>query len=131
MFRAGSERPGQDEAASARRGRIAHLGEGMPRRTSATPSERATMSEIAAAAGVSVPTVSRVVNGRPDVAPRTRRKIEELLRQRRYTVRRAASEAHIGLIDLVFVDLGNSWSMEILAGVEETAHRAGKGVVVS
>jgi LacI family transcriptional regulator len=30
------------------------------------------MSEIAAAAGVSVPTVSKVVNGRPDVATGTR-----------------------------------------------------------
>ena len=44
-------------------------------------SRRATMSEIAAAAGVSVPTVSKVVNGRPDVAPGTREPIEELLRR--------------------------------------------------
>ena len=74
------------------------------------------MSEIAAAAGVSVPTVSRVVNGRPDVAPDTRQKVEELLRQRRYTLRRGGQRTQAGLIDLVFVDLGSSWAMEILAG---------------
>jgi LacI family transcriptional regulator len=89
------------------------------------------MSEIAAAAGVSVPTVSRVVNGRPDVAPGTRQKVEELLRQRSYTLRRGGQRAQVGLIDLVFIDLGSPWSMEILAGVEEVAHRAGSGVVVS
>ena len=80
---------------------------------------------------MSVPTVSRVVNGRPDVAPDTRQKVEELLRQRRYTLRRGGQRTQAGLIDLVFVDLGSSWAMEILAGVEEVAHRAGAGVVVS
>jgi DNA-binding LacI/PurR family transcriptional regulator len=39
------------------------------------------MSEVAAAAGVSVPTVSKVVNGRPDVSKDTRERIEKLLRQ--------------------------------------------------
>src|SRR5215475_923146 len=92
---------------------------------------RATMAEIADAAGVSVPTVSRVVNGRPDVAPGTRQRVEDLLRQRSYTLRRGGQRAHVGLIDLVFVDLGSPWAMEILAGVEEVAHRAGSGVVVS
>ncbi|GIH17945.1 LacI family transcriptional regulator [Rugosimonospora africana] len=89
------------------------------------------MSEIAAAAGVSVPTVSKVVNGRPDVAAGTREKVEALLRQRGYQPRRARPEHRIGLIDLVFVDLGSPWAMEILAGVEEVTHRAGTGVVVS
>jgi LacI family transcriptional regulator len=89
------------------------------------------MSEIAAAAGVSVPTVSKVVNGRPDVAPGTRQAIEELLRQRGYSSPRTRPANRVGLIDLVFVDLGSPWAMEILAGVEEITHRAGIGVVVS
>jgi LacI family transcriptional regulator len=89
------------------------------------------MSEIAAAAGVSVPTVSKVVNGRPDVATSTRERVELLLRQRGYQPRRARPGHRVGLIDLVFVDLGSPWAMEILAGVEEVSHRAGTGVVVS
>ncbi len=89
------------------------------------------MSEIAAAAGVSVPTVSKVVNGRPDVAPATRQRVEALLRQHSYRPRRARPASRVGLIDLVFVDLGSPWAMEILTGVEEVAYGAGTGVVVS
>jgi LacI family transcriptional regulator len=89
------------------------------------------MSEIAAAAGVSVPTVSKVVNGRPDVAPETRERIEGLLREHSYQPRRSRSSSRVGLIDLIFVNLGSPWAMEILAGVEEVAHRHGTAVVVS
>jgi LacI family transcriptional regulator len=92
---------------------------------------RATMSEIAAEAGVSVPTVSKVLNGRRDVAQATRERVEALLRLRSYQPRRGAPARTVGLIDVVFVDLGSPWAMAILAGVEEIAHRAGTGVVVS
>ena len=92
---------------------------------------RATMAEVAAAAGVSVPTVSKVVNGRPDVAADTRRRVEEVLRDQGYSLPHARPRDRVGLIDLVFVDLGGPWAMEILAGVEEVTHRAGTGVVVS
>ena len=39
-----------------------------------------TVATIARLAGVSPPTVSKVLNGRPGVAPNTRRRVEELLR---------------------------------------------------
>lgn len=42
----------------------------------------ATLAIIAAEAGVSLPTVSKVVNGRPDVAPATRLRVERLLDDR-------------------------------------------------
>ena len=64
---------------------------------------RATMAEVAAAAGVSVPTVSKVVNGRPDVAEATRRRVEEVLRERGYSLPHTRSRDRVGLIDLVFV----------------------------
>jgi LacI family transcriptional regulator len=91
---------------------------------------RATMSEIAAATGVSIATVSKVVNGRPDVAARTRQRVEEMLRKRSYRPRRPHT-GKVGLIDLVFVSLGSPWAMQILTGVEEVAYRHGSGVVVS
>ncbi|MCI4065911.1 LacI family DNA-binding transcriptional regulator [Micromonospora sp. R77] len=94
--------------------------------------QRATLQEIAAAAGVSIPTVSKVLNGRPDVAPTTRQRVQDLLDQRGYTARRAAGPAGgAGLIDLVLKDLGSPWAMQIIDGVEELAYRAGMGVVVS
>ena len=42
---------------------------------------RVTITAIAREAGVSVPTVSRVLNGRSDVSPHTRERVEELLRR--------------------------------------------------
>jgi LacI family transcriptional regulator len=89
-----------------------------------------TISSIAAEAGVSVPTVSRVLNGRSDVAPQTRARIEQLLREHGYRKpRRRGTRA--GLIDLVFNDLDSPWSLEIVRGVEETANQSGAGTVVS
>lgn len=42
-------------------------------------SGRATIKEVAAAAGVSTQTVSRVINGRPDVSPTTRRRVQSVI----------------------------------------------------
>ncbi len=92
---------------------------------------RPTLAEIAGEAGVSVSTVSKVINGHLDVAAETRRQVERLLEQHRYQQRRHRKRRPVGLIDLVFLDLGSPWAMEILTGVEEVAHDAGFGVVVS
>lgn len=96
-----------------------------------SPSRDVTISAIAAEAGVSAPTVSRVLNGRGDVAPATRERIEKLLRTHGYRRRGRRSREHVGLIDLVFNDLDSPWAVEIIRGVEDVAHQAGAGVVVS
>jgi LacI family transcriptional regulator len=97
------------------------------------PEERGkvTITEIARQAGVSVPTVSRVVNGRSDVAPGTRARVEDLLRRHGYRKRASAAGARAALLDLVFNDLDSPWAVEIIRGVEEVAHAAGVGTVVS
>ncbi|GAA2527701.1 MULTISPECIES: LacI family DNA-binding transcriptional regulator [Streptomyces] len=92
---------------------------------------RVTITEIARRAGVSVPTVSRVVNGRSDVSPRTRARVEDLLRRHGYRKRPTASSSRAALLDLVFDDLDSPWAVEILRGAEEVAHGAGVGTVVS
>ncbi|MFD8234109.1 LacI family DNA-binding transcriptional regulator [Streptomyces sp. NPDC059696] len=92
---------------------------------------RVTISEIARQAGVSVPTVSRVVNGRSDVSPQTRARVEDLLRRHGYRRRPAAPGTRAALLDLVFDDLDSPWAVEIIRGVEEAAHAAGTGTVVS
>ncbi|MFG1604631.1 LacI family DNA-binding transcriptional regulator [Actinoplanes sp. NPDC049265] len=93
---------------------------------------RVTIAAIAAEAGVSVPTVSRVLNGRTDVAPQTREKVEELLSAHGYQ-RRASRQRPGGaaLIDLVFNDLDSPWAVELIRGVEEVTHAAGVGTVIS
>ncbi|WP_079083687.1 LacI family DNA-binding transcriptional regulator [Streptomyces longwoodensis] len=95
------------------------------------PRGKVTITAIAREAGVSVPTVSRVVNGRSDVAPGTRARVEDLLRRHGYRRRSPAPSAGAALLDLVFHDLDSPWAVEILRGVEEVAHTAGVGTVVS
>jgi LacI family transcriptional regulator len=92
---------------------------------------KVTITEIAREAGVSVPTVSRVVNGRSDVSPATRARIEDLLHRHGYQRRPAATAERAALLDLVFNDLDSPWAVEIIRGVEEVAHEAGVGTVVS
>ncbi|MBT8227259.1 MAG: LacI family DNA-binding transcriptional regulator [Dactylosporangium sp.] len=90
-----------------------------------------TITAIAREAGVSVPTVSRVVNGRSDVSPQTRERVEELLRLHGYRRRAVRSSERANLIDLVFNDLDSPWAVEIIRGVEDVTHAAGVGTVVS
>jgi LacI family transcriptional regulator, galactose operon repressor len=92
---------------------------------------RVTIADIAGEAGVSVPTVSRVLNGRMDVAPDTRDRVEELLKQHDYRRRGTPRGGQANLIDLVFNDLDSPWAVEIIRGVEDVAHDVGVGVVVS
>ena len=47
-------------------------------------SARVTVAEIAASAGVSVATVSKVLNQRSDVAPETRARVKALLAEQHY-----------------------------------------------
>ena len=80
---------------------------------------RTTLAAIAAEAGVSLPTVSKVVNGRPDVAPATRARVEQLLDQHQYTRNGLRRQRRSGLIDVVFAGLDSPWAVEILRGIEE------------
>ncbi len=91
----------------------------------------ATIASIAAEAGVSVPTVSKVLNGRPDVAASTRARVEAALERHQYRRRRSAPSTPTPLIDLVFHQLDSAWSIEIIRGVEEAAGEAKVGVVLS
>lgn len=97
----------------------------------ASDGHRVTISTIADEAGVSVPTVSRVLNGRSDVAPRTRERVDELLHRHGYRRRSAASRSEAGLIDLVFDDLDSPWAVEIIRGAEMVAQEGAVGTVVS
>ncbi len=92
---------------------------------------RVTIAHIADAAGVSVPTVSKVVNGRADVAPETRERVERMLHEHGYVRPAPARESRAQLLDVVFNELESPWAMEIIKGVEEVARENGLGVVLS
>jgi DNA-binding LacI/PurR family transcriptional regulator len=93
--------------------------------------KRVTIARIADAAGVSVPTVSKVVNGRADVAPETRERVERLLHEHGYRRPAATPDTRAQLLDVVFNELESPWAMEIIKGVEEVGREHGLGVVLS
>ena len=47
-----------------------------------------TLQQIAERAGVSTPTISKVLNGRPDVAPATRERVLQVLHEQQYLLPR-------------------------------------------
>ncbi len=107
--------PGPAEAVAARAG-----GRG----------QRPTLAAVAARAGVSLPTVSKVVHGRPDVAPATRARVERLLNELRYRRPGGRRGRRAGLVDVIFNGLDSPWAVEILRGIEEwcSAHAMGTAV---
>ena len=112
--------------ADAQRGR---RGDGRRRRVVDPP--RVTLASIAAAAGVSLPTVSKVVNGRSDVSPGTRARVERLLADHHYLRPGRRATRRAGLVDLIFNQLDSPWAVEILGGVEGFFASHHRGVVVS
>jgi DNA-binding LacI/PurR family transcriptional regulator len=104
----------------------------MGRTARASATAGPTLAVVAREAGVSVPTASKVVNGREDVAPETRRRVTEALDRLGY-VRRPRFDAakSPGMVDLVVHSLDSSWSGAVLHGVEGAAYDAGLDVVVS
>lgn len=89
-----------------------------------------TIAEIAAEAGVSVPTVSKVLNGRKGVSPRTRAQVEQLLAEHGYQRRRRTGRRS-GLVDFVISSLDTQWAAALLRGAQHEAARLGVDLVVT
>jgi LacI family transcriptional regulator len=94
---------------------------------------RTTLAAVARLAGVSVPTVSKVVNGRSDVAPHTRSRVQELLHQQVYVtpVVRRVDDAERPTIEVQFEGDLKSYVAEALEGIVDTAAELGVAVVIS
>ncbi len=92
--------------------------------------DRVTLAELAEKAGVSLATASKVLNGRSDVAPATRARVEGLLDEHGYR-RRNSNQSKSRLLELVFHELESAWSMELIRGVEDVANEAGLSVVLT
>ena len=92
--------------------------------------ERITLNELAGEAGVSLSTVSKVLNGRADVSASTRERVERILDHHGYQ-RRFGLPNRNTLIELVFPELETAWAMEIIRGVENVARANGLSVVLT
>ncbi len=95
---------------------------------------RLTIADIATATGVSIPTVSKVINGRPDVGTATRERVLDIINETGYMTGRAARvmrRGHSGLIDLAVPALDSEYIYEIIRGVEEALEPTGLRLVLS
>jgi len=87
-----------------------------------------TVKDVAAAVGVSVATVSNVLNERPNVGESTRRKVIAVARRLGYRPNRAAQAMRTGrtrAIGLVLPDLTNPFFPELAQAVENKARSLG------
>lgn len=94
--------------------------------------KRMTLQQVAEHVGVSTPTISKVLNGRPDVAPETRERILRVLHEQEYVPRGASAlpMAHKH-VELVFDALNNPNNLEMMKGVIQAATEDGSHVAVS
>lgn len=90
-----------------------------------------TLAHIAASAGVSVPTVSKVVNGRGDVAPDTRALIEELLRQHQYVPKSTRRALSTSTVELLIRGSFGGYVTAVIEGALRAGADTGTSVVVS
>ena len=95
-------------------------------------SGRTTLADVASAAGVSVATVSKVLNDHADVSPGTRRRVQRQLRDSSYQAtgsgrRRSRLE---GTVAVEFPHLESPYVVSVLGGVIEAARDAQLDVVI-
>ncbi|GAA4174370.1 LacI family DNA-binding transcriptional regulator [Gryllotalpicola koreensis] len=91
---------------------------------------RATLSEVAALASVSIATVSKVLNGRSGVSDETRSRVESLLDERNYN-RRNTSQSAAPLVDVLCFEIDSPFGGAAISGIERVAREQGIGMVVT
>ncbi len=97
-------------------------------------SKRGTIASIASLAGVSIPTVSRVLHNRPDVASETRKRVEQAIEESgfiRSRVKQGLRKKSSGIIDMLIPGLDTLYSIEIVRGVEEVLSRTNLRLALS
>ncbi len=88
---------------------------------------RPTLKDVAALAGVSMKTVSRVINGEPGVAPAKVESVEQAVRQLDYRPNLTASslrrlDGRTAAVAALLEDLANPFSAELHRALEDVAH---------
>ena len=96
-------------------------------------SDSASVVDVAARAGVSLGTVSNVLNHPDRVAPATRDRVVQAIAELGFVRNEAARQLRAGRsrsIGLVVLDVGNPFFTDLAKGVEQTAGRSGLSVLL-
>lgn len=100
--------------------------------TTRSSTRKPTLAAIARLTGVSTPTVSKVVNGREDVAAETRAKVLAALEEAGYqSPGQRRTTAGNDVVDVAFDAINSNYAASVLDGILAQAARAGVEVVLS
>ena len=97
-------------------------------------SSKVTIRDVAKAAGVSPQTVSRVINNRPDVSPKTRSQIEKIIVELGYTpnsIAQSLSSGRSKTLGVVGFGLEYFGITSSLIGIERGANQLGFSILLS
>ena len=95
------------------------------------PTNRVTMADVAREAGVSLMTISRVVNNKGDVSPETREVVQAAIEQLGYRpslIARGLVTKRTGTLGLVIPDNANPFFSEVARAAEHVAYAEGYNV---
>ncbi len=90
-----------------------------------------TVADIAREAGVSMMTVSRVINHKGDVSAATRQRVQEIIDRLNYRpsgIARSLATQHTGTLGLVIPDISNPFFADVARGAEHIAYAEGYSI---
>jgi LacI family transcriptional regulator len=93
-----------------------------------------TMKDVAREAGVSYQTVSRAINGYPEISPETRKKVLHITERIGYRPNRLAGSlrtSQSNVLGLIVSDVENVFFAEVAGGVEAEATRNGYSMLLA
>lgn len=91
------------------------------------------MTDIAKKAGVSIATVSRVINNEKSVKKETRERVLKIIKEYEYTpsaVGRNLSKKETNIIAVIVPDISNPFFSEIVEGITQEADKKGLGIIL-
>ncbi|MFC3884580.1 LacI family DNA-binding transcriptional regulator [Bacillus songklensis] len=94
---------------------------------------KVTIYDVAEKAGVSIATVSKVINNTGRISEKTRKKVQEVMTQLNYQpsmVASALTRKRTGTIGLLVPDIANPFFAEVARSFEDCAQKLGFGLVI-
>lgn len=99
-----------------------------------SPPSRPTLHDVAARAGVSIATVSRVLNGAPSIRPETLARVQHAIRTLGFRPNRLGQELRSGqshAVGVLVPSLANPIFADSVDGIQDAAAEAGWSVVIA
>jgi len=98
------------------------------------PNKKVTIKDVAKEAGVSTQTISRVINNRHDVSPKTRAHVQKVINDLGYSpniIARSLSRGRTNTLGVVGYGLEYFGSFSVLTGIEQRANELGFSLLLS